>query len=173
MPTALNLTNSSTSDCWHYKFPKSCQFSAAYVTPVQALVCHFTTQCVSHTERQLDTLHKSQRQRTLCQPSMTNYSKHSPVTNTCVHKPEPSHISLCTACVYVLACTLRKFLGICDHNSVTHRTATDIGTAVLLRTDPKLGQTTSELIKSLLSSKQPCVLETQMTHDLMFSTQSY
>lgn len=61
----------------------------------------------------------------------------------CVHKPEPSHISLCTACVYVLACTLCKFLGICDHNSVRHRMASDIGTAVLLRTDPKFGSACS------------------------------
>jgi hypothetical protein len=77
---------SASSDCWHYKFPNSCQFSAAYITPVQAPVCHFTTQYVSCSERQLDTLHKSQRQRTLCQLSVTNYSKHTPVTNTCVHK---------------------------------------------------------------------------------------
>ena len=93
---------------------------------------------------------------------MTNYSKYSPVTNTCVHKSVSSHISLCTPSVYVLACILRKFLGIGGHNSVRHHMAPDIGTAVLLRMDPKLGQTTSELINTLLSSKQPCVLETQM-----------
>ena len=152
---------SASSDCWHYKFPISCPFSAAYITPAQGPVYHFTTQCVYYSERQLDPLHKSQCQRTLYQSSMTTYSKYSPVTNTCVHKSVSSHISLCTTCVYVLACILRKFLGIGGHNSVRHRMAPDIGTAVLLRTDPKLGQTASKIINTL-SSKEPCVLEMQM-----------
>jgi hypothetical protein len=162
---------SASSDCWHYMFPISCQFSGAYITPVKGPVYHFTTQCVSYSERQLEPLHKSQCQITFCQPSMPTYSKHSPVTNTCVRKSVSSHISLCTPCVYVLACILRMFLGIGGHNSVRHHTAPDIGTAVLLRTDPKLGQTTSEIINTLLWSKQPCVLETQMKHDLRFPTQ--
>ena len=93
---------------------------------------------------------------------MTNHSKYSPVTNTCVHKSVSSHISLCTPSVYVLACILCKFLGIGGHNSVRHHMAPDIGTAVLLRMDPKLGQTASKLLNLLFSSKQPCVLETQM-----------
>ena len=88
---------------------------------------------------------------------MTTQSKYSPVSNTCVHKTESSHISLCMPCVYVLACILRMFLGIDGYNSVMHRTVSDIGTG-LFGTDPKLGQTTSKLINSLLSSKQPCVL---------------
>jgi len=134
---------------------------------------HFTTQCVSYSERQLVPLHKSQLQRTLCKLSVIISSKYSPVTNTCVHKSVSSHISLCTLCVYVLAHILRKFLGIGGHNSVWHHMAPDIGTAVLLRTDPKLGQTASKIINSLLSSKQPSMLETQMRHNLRFSTQCY
>ena len=83
-------------------------------------------------------LHKSECQRTLSQLSVTTYSKYSPVTNTCVHKSVSSHISLCTPCVYVLARILRMFLGIGGYNSVRHGMGSDIGTAVLLRTDPKL-----------------------------------
>ena len=37
----------------------------------------------------------------------------------------------------------------------------------------KTTQTTSKLINTLLSSKHPCVLETQMTHNLRVSTQCY
>ena len=106
-----------------------------------------------------------------CQPFVTTYSKYSPVANTCVHKSVSSHISLRMPCVYVLACILRMFLGIGGHNSVRHRKASDIGTAVFLTMDPKLGQTTSKLINSLLSSKQPCMLETKMMQDMRFSTQ--
>lgn len=145
--------------------------SAAYITPVQGPVYHFTTWCVAYSDRLLDPLHKFQRQRTLCQPFVTTYPKYSPVTNTCVHKSVSSHISLRMPCVYVLACILRMFLGIGGHNSVRHRTASDTGTAVFLTMDPKLGQTTSKLINSLLSSKQPCMLETKMTQDMRFSTQ--
>ena len=43
IPTALNLTHTSASDCWHYKSPISCPFSAAYITPVQGPVYHFKT----------------------------------------------------------------------------------------------------------------------------------
>ena len=42
---------SASSDCWHYKFPISCPFSAAYITPAQGPVYHFTTRCVSYRER--------------------------------------------------------------------------------------------------------------------------
>ena len=132
---------------------------------------HCTKWCVSHSERWLSPLDKS-HQKTLCQ-LCDNITKFSPVTNTCVHKPVASHISLCTPCVYVLACILHMFLGTGGYNSVWHRTASDIGTAALLRTDPRLGQTTSKLINPLLSSKQPCVLETQMMQDVRVSTQRY
>jgi hypothetical protein len=120
------------------------------------------------------TLHKSQCHGTLCQPSVITHSIYSPVTNTYVHKSVSSHISRCTPCVYVLACILRMFLCIGGYNSVRHGTASDIGTAVLLRMYPKLEQTTSELVHCLLSSK-PCLLETQMiqVQDLRFTTQSY
>ena len=37
----------------------------------------------------------------------------------------------------------------------------------------KTRQTASKLINTLLSSKQPCVLETQMMQDVRFSTQCY
>jgi hypothetical protein len=52
--TALNLTYTSASNCWYYKFPISCPFSAAYVTPVQGPVYHFTTWYISYSERLLD-----------------------------------------------------------------------------------------------------------------------
>jgi hypothetical protein len=118
------------------------------------------------------TLHKSRCHGTLCQPSVITHSVYSPVTNTCVHKSVSSHISRCTPCVYVLACILCMFLCIGGYNSVRHGTASDIGTAVLLRMDLKLEQTTSELVNCLLSSK-PCMLGTQMMQDLRFTTQSY
>jgi hypothetical protein len=69
---------------------------------------------------------------------VTTYSKYSPLTNTCVHKSVSSHISLCTPCIYVLAWILHTFLGISGYSSVRHRMASDIGTAILLRMDPKL-----------------------------------
>lgn len=65
----------------------------------------------------------------------------------CVHKSVSSHISLCMPCVYVLACILRMFLGIGDYNSVRHRTASDIGTAVFLRMDPKFGSACNRVRK--------------------------
>jgi hypothetical protein len=151
--------------------PSHVHFLQLTSTPVQGPVYHCT--CVSYSEKLLGPLHKSQCQRTLCQLPVTTYPEYSPVTNTCVHKPVASHISLCTPCVYVLACILHMFLGTGGYNSVWHRTASDIGTAVLLRTDPRLGQTTSKLINTLLSSKQPCVLETQMMQDVRVWTQRY
>jgi len=146
-------------------------FCSLHQSSLRPCVSLYKMMCFLHWEA-AGPLHKSQRQRTLFQPSVTTYPKYSPVTNTCVHKSVSSHISLCTPCVYVLACILHMFLGIGGHNSVWHRMASDIGSAVL-RTDPKLGQTTSKLINSLLSSKQPCVLETQMIQDVRVSTQRY
>lgn len=61
----------------------------------------------------------------------------------CVHKSVSSRISLCTPCVYVLACILRTFLDIGGYNSVRHHTASGIGTAVLLSLDPKVGSACS------------------------------
>ena len=172
IPTALNLTHTSASDCCHYKFPISCPFlqlTSLQSKPLYNISQHdvFLTLRGCWTSSQLPTsrntlsavhdyLFKTFTSNPYLCPQISvlpHFSLHAMCIRPCMHSPQvPLHRCL------QLSMALH---GIWHWDSSSSENGS------------KTRQTTSELINSLLSSKQPCVLETQMMQDVRVSTQCY